>query len=70
MCIRDRSYPIQMGVEYSPYTVARELQYATFYNLLKDERLLRMFDSDVYKRQGVGDNLQWKGKCTRGRCDQ
>ena len=36
-----------MGVEYSPYTVARELQYATFYNLLKDERLLRMFDSEA-----------------------
>ena len=42
-----KSYPIQMGVEYSPYTVARELQYATFYNLLKDERLLRMFDSEA-----------------------
>ena len=23
-----------------------------------------------YYEQGVGDNLQWKGKCSRGRCDQ
>ena len=42
-----KSYPIQMGVEYSPYTVAREMQYATFYNLLKDERLMRMFDAEA-----------------------
>ena len=42
-----KSYPIQMGVEYSPYTVAREMQYATFYNLLKDERLFRMYDAEA-----------------------
>ena len=42
-----KSYPIQMGVEYSPYTVAREMQYATFYNLLKDDRLMRMFDAEA-----------------------
>ncbi|MGL5771859.1 MAG: zinc-dependent metalloprotease [Bacteroidales bacterium] len=46
-----KSYTIQeapMGdVEYSPYNVARELQYATFYNLLKDERLLRMYETEA-----------------------
>lgn len=46
-----KSYAIQqapMGdVEYSPYNVARELQYATFYNLLKDERLLRMYETEA-----------------------
>lgn len=42
-----KSYPIQSGVEYSPYTVARELQYATFYNLLKDDRLMRMYDAEA-----------------------
>ncbi|MGL4332292.1 MAG: zinc-dependent metalloprotease [Bacteroidales bacterium] len=45
------SYAIQeapMGdIEYSPYNVARELQYATFYNLLKDERLLRMYETEA-----------------------
>lgn len=45
------SYAIQeapMGdIEYSPYNVARELQYATFYNLLKDERILRMYETEA-----------------------
>lgn len=42
-----KSFPIQMGVEYGAYNVARELQYAIFYDLLKDERLLRMYEAEA-----------------------
>ncbi|MGL5683101.1 MAG: zinc-dependent metalloprotease [Marinifilaceae bacterium] len=42
-----KSFPIQMGVEYGAYNVARELQYAVMYDLLKDERILRMLESQT-----------------------
>lgn len=42
-----KSYPIMNGVEYAPYNVARELQYEIFYNLLKDVRLLRMYEAEA-----------------------
>lgn len=42
-----KSFSIQMGVEYGAYNVARELQYAIFYDLLKDERLLRMYEAEA-----------------------
>ena len=42
-----KSYPIMNGVEFSPYNVARELQYEVFYNLLKDVRLLRMYEAEA-----------------------
>ena len=35
------------AIEYSPYNTARELQYAVFYNLMKDDRLLRMYEAEV-----------------------
>lgn len=41
-----KSYPVRTSpageIEYSPYSTARELQYAVFYDLMKDDRLLRM----------------------------
>ena len=44
-------FPIRISpsgpVEYSPYSTARELQYAVFYDLLKDDRLLRMYEAEA-----------------------
>lgn len=34
-------------VEYSPYSTIRELQYAVFYDLMKDDRLMRMYESEI-----------------------
>lgn len=45
--IWEKTFPVKMGVEYGPYNTARELQYAVFYNLLKDERIMRMLESEV-----------------------
>lgn len=42
-----KSFPTRMGVEYAPYNTVRELQYAVFYDLMKDERLLRMYEAEV-----------------------
>ena len=46
-----KTFPIRLSpegpIEYSPYSTVRELQYAVFYDLLKDERLLRMFESEA-----------------------
>ncbi len=47
-----RTYPLKdspLGpYEYSPYTMARELQYDVFYNLFRDDRLLRLLEAAVY----------------------
>ncbi len=46
-----KSYPVRTSpageIEYSPDSTARELQYAVFYDLMKDDRLLRMYESEV-----------------------
>lgn len=39
-------------MEYAPYNFARELQYKTYYELLADQRLVRMYE--VEARQGRG----------------
>lgn len=39
-------------MEYAPYNFARELQYKAYYELLADERLVRMYE--VEARQGRG----------------
>lgn len=48
-----KSYPIQSspagGIEYSPYSTVRELQYAVFYDLLKDDRLMRIYEAETMK---------------------
>lgn len=36
--------------EYTPYTLSRELQYDVMYNLLSDDRLLRMTENELYQR--------------------
>ena len=43
-------FPLRMSpaeVEYSPYSTIRELQYAVFYDLMKDDRLMRMYESEI-----------------------
>ncbi len=45
-----KTFPVRVSpalVEYSPYNTARELQYACFYDLMKDDRLLRMYEAEV-----------------------
>lgn len=37
--------------EYSPYTLARELQYTLIYELLMDERLLRLIESELIQSE-------------------
>lgn len=48
-----KTYPLKdspLGpYEYSPYTLSRELQYSVFYALFKDERLLRLMESELYR---------------------
>ncbi|MDY0781234.1 zinc-dependent metalloprotease [Tenacibaculum sp. IB213877] len=39
--------------EYSPYTLAREMQYSVFYNLFKDERLLRLIESELDQEKNL-----------------
>lgn len=46
-----RLSPVGM-MEYAPYNFARELQYKAYYELLADERLVRMYE--VEARQGRG----------------
>lgn len=46
-----KTYPVRTSpngeIEYSPYNTARELQYAVFYDLMKDDRLLRMYEAET-----------------------
>ncbi len=47
-----KTFPIRTvpaEVEYSPYNTVRELQYACFYDLMKDERLMRMYEAEAMK---------------------
>lgn len=48
-----KSYPVRNSpageVEYSSYNTARELQYACFYDLMKDDRLMRMYEAEAMK---------------------
>lgn len=49
----DKSYPHRSSpigqMEYSPYNFAREMQYQVYYDLLRDERLLRMYEVEARK---------------------
>lgn len=46
-----KSYPVRTSpageVEYSSYSTSRELQYAVFYDLMKDDRLMRMYEAEM-----------------------
>jgi hypothetical protein len=43
--------------EYTPYTLARELQYSTLYSMLSDDRLLRMTENALFQRNDVKENV-------------
>lgn len=45
-----KTFPVRTvptEVDYTPYSTARELQYAVFYDLMKDDRLLRMYEAEA-----------------------
>ncbi|WP_247716545.1 zinc-dependent metalloprotease [Sinomicrobium weinanense] len=50
--ILEKTFPLKdspLGpYEYSPYTLARELQYSVLYSLFQDDRLLRLLESGMY----------------------
>ena len=52
--ILDKTNPLKdspMGAyEYTPYTLARELQYGIFYDLFSDDRLLRITENELFQR--------------------
>ncbi len=43
--------------EYSPYSLARELQYTAIYHLFMDERLLRLLESEALQTQTKGEKV-------------
>ncbi|MRX38174.1 DUF5117 domain-containing protein [Flavobacterium sp. LC2016-23] len=43
--------------EYTPYTLARELQCGILYDLLSDERLLRMTENELYQRNETKEKV-------------
>ncbi len=49
--IWDKAYPYRTSpiglIEQAPYNFARELQYASYYELLRDERLVRMYEVEA-----------------------
>jgi hypothetical protein len=52
--ILDKTNPLKdspVGAyEYTPYTLAREMQYGIFYDLFNDDRLLRITENELYQR--------------------
>ncbi len=59
--ILDKTNPLKdspLGpFEYTPYTLARELQYGVMYSMLSDNRLLRMTENQLYQRNGTKENV-------------
>lgn len=53
--ITDKTYGLKASpvgpYEYSPYSLARELQYTAIYYILNDERLLRLLENQVKQEQ-------------------
>lgn len=59
--ILDKTNPLKdspLGpYEYTPYTLARELQYGLLYSMLSDERLLRITEDQLYQRNGATEKV-------------
>ena len=59
--ILDKTNPLKdspMGpYEYTPYTLARELQYGIIYSMLSDDRLLRITENELYQRNEAKENV-------------
>jgi len=43
--------------EYTPYTLARELQYGIMYSMLSDDRLLRITENELFQRNETKENV-------------
>lgn len=59
--ILDKTNPLKDSpigpYEYTPYTLARELQYDVLYKMLGDDRLLRMTENELYQRNETKENV-------------
>lgn len=59
--ILDKTNPLKdspLGpYEYTPYTLARELQYSILYSMLSDDRLLRITENELFQRNGSKENV-------------
>ncbi|MCV9930295.1 zinc-dependent metalloprotease [Flavobacterium sp. LS1R49] len=59
--ILDKTNPLKdspLGpYEYTPYTLARELQYSTLYSMLSDDRLLRITENELFQRNEAKENV-------------
>ncbi|OIV39660.1 zinc-dependent metalloprotease [Flavobacterium johnsoniae] len=59
--ILDKTNPLKYSpigpYEYTPYTLARELQYDVMYSLLYDDRLLRMTENELYQRNKTNEKV-------------
>jgi hypothetical protein len=59
--ILDKTNPLKdspLGpYEYTPYTLAREHQYAILYNILSDDRLLRITENELFQRNETKENV-------------
>lgn len=59
--ILDKTNPLKdspLGpYEYTPYTLARELQYDVLYQLLSDERLLRITENELFQRNKAKETV-------------
>jgi len=59
--ILDKTNPLKdspLGpYEYTPYTLSRELQYSILYDLLSDDRLLRMTENELYQRNKTKEQV-------------
>lgn len=59
--ILDKTNPLKDSpigpYEYTPYTLARELQYNTLYNMFSDDRLLRMIEGELYQRNKTKEKI-------------
>lgn len=57
--IIDKTYGLKSSpvgpFEYSPYALARELQYTAIYYILSDQRLLRLLENQVKQEQNNGE---------------
>jgi hypothetical protein len=59
--ILDKTNPLKDSpvgpFEYTPYTLARELQYGVLYSMLGDDRLLRITENELYQRNDAKETV-------------
>ena len=59
--ILDKTNPLENSplgpYEYTPYTLSRGLQYRIMYDLLNDDRLLRMTENELYQRNKTNEKV-------------